>query len=100
MFIAILDFGTAAADRPAALAQLDAERLPVRAMPGCVNFRAFASAERDTDITVLHEWDDEMSFRAYLESEAFTRSGLVLRPLMSVPPISRRFHAELVESIA
>lgn len=45
MFIAILDFSTAEADRPAALAQLGAERFAVRAMPGCVDFRAFASPE-------------------------------------------------------
>ena len=34
MLIAILDFSTAATDRPAALAQLDGERDEVRAMPG------------------------------------------------------------------
>jgi quinol monooxygenase YgiN len=100
MFIAILDFSTAEADRPVALAQLDAERVAVRAMPGCINFRAFASPECETDITVLHEWNDETSFRAYLESEAFARSGVVLRPLMSATPLSRRFRAELVESVA
>ena len=100
MFIAILDFATAAQDRPTALAQLEAERPGVRQMSGCVNFRVFASPERDTDITVLHEWDDESSFGTYLRSEAFTRSGLVLRPLMSEPPVSRRFRAELLETVA
>ena len=100
VFIAILDFSTAEADRPAALAQLGAERFAVRAMPGCVNFRAFASPECETDITVLHEWNDETSFRAYLESEEFKRSGVTLRPLMSETPLSRRFRAELVESVA
>jgi len=100
MFIAIVDFSTAAADRPAAMAQLEGERDVVRAMPGCKGFRVFASPERDTDITVLHEWDDELSFRAYAASEAFNRSGLVLRPLMSAAPTSRRFHAELAETVA
>jgi len=100
MLIAIVDFSTAPADRPAALAQLEAERPLVRAMPGCNDFRVFASPERDTDITVLHEWEDESSFRAYLESEAFSRSGIVLRPLMSGAPTSRRFHAELAETVA
>ncbi|MEN3307782.1 MAG: hypothetical protein V7603_3984, partial [Micromonosporaceae bacterium] len=33
MLIAILDFSTAGADRPAALAQLDGERDQVRGMP-------------------------------------------------------------------
>jgi len=100
MFIAIVDFSTAAADRPAALTQLEGERLIVRAMPGCSDFRVFASSEHDTDITVLHEWDDESSFRAYLDSDAFSRSGLVLRPLMSGTPTSRRFHAEPAETVA
>ena len=100
MFIAIVDFSTAAADRPAALTQLEGERLIVRAMPGCSDFRVFASSEHDTDITVLHEWDDESSFRAYLDSEAFNRSGLVLRPLMVGVPSSRRFRAELAEAVA
>ena len=100
MFIAIVDFSTAAADRPIALAQLEGERGAVRAMPGCSDFRFFASPERDTDVTVLHEWDAESSFRAYLDSEAFNRSGLVLRPLMVGVPSSRRFRAELAEAVA
>lgn len=100
MFIAILDLRTSAHDRPAALAQLDAERHLVRALPGCVDFRVFASSERDTDVTVLHEWEDEASFRAYLDSEPFARSGRIVRPLLTEPPLSRRFRSELVESVA
>jgi quinol monooxygenase YgiN len=100
MFIAILDFHTAAADRPAALAQLDTERDQIRAMPGNLAFRVYADRDDDTAITVVHEWQDEVSFAPYLSSEAFTRSGAVLRPLMTRAPLSRRFHADLLETVA
>ena len=49
---------------------------------------------------MLHEWIDEASFRAYSDSEAMARSGQVLRPMMTAPPVSRRFSAQLIESVA
>ena len=100
MLIAILDFSTAVGDRPAALAQLDGERDQIRIMPGNVAFRVYASRENETRITVIHEWDDEESFAGYLESDSFARSGKVLRPIMAGAPVSRRFHAELLETVA
>ncbi|WP_433041548.1 putative quinol monooxygenase [Dactylosporangium sp. CS-033363] len=100
MFIAILDFQTSPADRPAALAQLEAERDEVRAMPGNVAFRVYASREDDTTVTVVHEWQDRASFAPYLDSDCFARSGQVLRPLMTAAPVSRRFSAELLETVA
>jgi quinol monooxygenase YgiN len=100
VFIAILDFSTAPADRPAALAQLDGERDEVRAMPGNVAFRIYTSREDGTGITVVHEWEDQASFAAYLRSDCFARSGEVLRPIMAGAPVSRRFQAELLESVA
>jgi quinol monooxygenase YgiN len=99
-FIAILDFSTAAADRPMALAQLEREQPTVSAMPGCVAFRVFGGRENDTGITVLHEWIDQASFVEYLASEAFARSGEILRPIMTGTPTSRRFRVELVETVA
>lgn len=98
-FIAILDLSLAAADRPAAIRQLESERPRVRSMPGSVAFRVYPSIENDTDIAVLHEWLDEASFRGYLDSDVFERSSAVLRPLATAPPVSRRFHVELIESI-
>jgi quinol monooxygenase YgiN len=98
--IAIVDFSTSSADRPTALAQLEREQPVVRSMPGCVGFRVFPSADADTDITVVHEWTDEAAFADYVASEAFARSGAVLRPLMTSPPSSRRFRAELLETVA
>lgn len=99
MFIAILDFSTAASDRPAALARLDRERDQVRAMPGNRAFRVYVSREDETQVTVIHEWEDEASFAGYLGSDSFARSGEVIRPLMSGTPVSRRFHAELLETV-
>jgi quinol monooxygenase YgiN len=99
-FIAILDFSTASADRPMAIAQLEREQPTVSAMPGCVAFRVFSGREDDTGITVVHEWIDQASFAEYLASEAFARSGAVLRPMMTGAPTSRRFRVELVETVA
>ncbi|MFY1668407.1 putative quinol monooxygenase [Plantactinospora sp. WMMB334] len=99
MFIAILDFRTAAADRPAALAHLDGERNRVRAMPGNLAFRVYAAREDDTAVAVVHEWDDEASFAGYLRSDSFARLGEVIRPLMIGAPVSRRFRADLLETV-
>jgi quinol monooxygenase YgiN len=100
MFLAIVDVHVDPADRPAAIAQLEGEQPDVRAMPGCIDFRVLVPAGNGTDVTVLHEWSDEDAFRAYLDSDAFQRSGAVLRPMMSAAPASRRFRAELVETVA
>jgi quinol monooxygenase YgiN len=100
MLIAILDLTTAATDRPAALAQLDGERDTVRALPGNIAFRVYASRQDQTQVTVVHEWQNEASFVGYLESDSFARSGEVLRPIMTGAPVSRRFRAELLDSVA
>jgi quinol monooxygenase YgiN len=97
--IAIVEFSTSDADRDVAVAQLEGEQPIVRTMPGCIGFRVFPSPERNTDITVLHEWVDQAAFDAYLASEAFARSGEVLRPMMTAPPSSRRYRAELIETV-
>jgi quinol monooxygenase YgiN len=99
MFIAVLDVHTTAADRAAALAQFDAEREQIRAMPGNLDFRVYAARDHDGAVAVIHEWADQPSFAAYLASDSFARSSEVIRPLMSQPPVSRRFQASLVETI-
>lgn len=99
MLIAVLDLHTSATDRSAALAQLDAERAEVRAMPGNLDFRVYAARDNEEDVAVIHEWADEPSFAAYLASDSFARSGAVLRPLMSASPVSRRFQASLLETV-
>ena len=99
MLIAILDLHTTPADRPVALAQLEGERDEIRAMPGNLDFRVYAARDDDASVAVVHEWADEPSFADYLSSAAFARSGAVLRPLMTSPPVSRRFQAALLETV-
>ena len=100
MFIAILDLRTAATDRPDVLAQLDEERDRVRAMPGNIAYRVYAGREDDTAVAVVHECDDEASFAGYLQSDSFAQSGTKIRPLMIGAPVSRRFSADLLETVA
>jgi quinol monooxygenase YgiN len=99
MLIAILDLRTTPADRPAALAQLDSEKDEIRAMPGNLDFRVYATRHDEEAVVVIHEWVDEPSFAGYLSSDAFARSGAVLRPLVTAPPVSRRFQAALLETV-
>ena len=99
MLIAVLDLHTTTADRAAALAQLDGERDEIRAMPGNLDFRVYADRGDDGAVVFIHEWADESSFAGYLASDAFARSGAVLRPLVTAPPVSRRFRATLLERV-
>lgn len=98
-FIALLDLSTSTGDRATALAQLDRERPVVEAMAGCLGFRPFASRDDDVGITLVHEWVDQSSFDDYLASDAFARSGKILRPLLAAPPTSRRFLVESIETV-
>lgn len=98
MLIAILDLRTAPADRPAVLAQLRSEHGEIRAMPGNLDFRVYA-ADDEAAVAVIHEWADQDAFAAYLASDAFARSGAAIRPLVTSPPVSRRFVADLVETV-
>jgi quinol monooxygenase YgiN len=99
MLIAVLDLRTSAADRAVALAQLDSERDEIRAMRGNLDFRVYAARDNQEAVTVIHEWADDASFAAYLSSDAFARSGAVLRPMVTEPPVSRRFRAALLETV-
>jgi quinol monooxygenase YgiN len=99
VLIAIVDFSTAAADRPTALALLDGECGRVRALSGNLAFRVYASREDDTGVRVMHEWEDMASLDGYLRSAVFAGFGEVLRPMMSGTPVSRRFRAELLETV-
>jgi quinol monooxygenase YgiN len=99
VFIAVLDLCTTSADRADALAQLDSEREEIRAMPGNLDFRIYAARDDAGAVAVIHEWVDETSFAGYLSSEPFARSGEVLRPMLTKPPVSRRFVADLVETV-
>ena len=99
MLIAVLDLYTNPSDRALVLTQLDGERDEIRAMSGNLDFRVYAARDDQRAVTVLHEWADESSFAAYLASEAFARSGAVIRPMLSRPSVSRRFRAALLETV-
>ena len=99
MIIAVLHLRPTKADRPVALAQLDGEKDEIRAMPGNLDFRVYAARDDEEAVAVIHEWADESSFAGYLSSDAFARSGALLRPLVTSPPVSRRFRAALLETV-
>lgn len=97
MLLAIIDFDTTPADHATALEQLSSEAPAVRAIDG--NQRFTVHSDGSTTVTVIHEWDTRASFDAYLASDAFARFGDKVLPLMTSPPISRRFEAELLEAV-
>lgn len=99
MIVAHVHFSVVANDRQAALDALLAEIASVRAMQGCLAFMPFADPVDDTRLGVLHEWETEADFAVYGSSDAFKTLGQVLRPMMTAPPVSRRFDAELLEAV-
>ena len=99
MLIAHVVFAVAESQRPEALATLVAESKIVRAMPGCIAFTPFADPTDPQKVGIVHEWETEAQFRAYTQSPGFAASGQMLRPMMVDKPLSRRFEAELIESI-
>lgn len=96
MIVAHVHFSVAASRRQAALDALLAEVELVRTMKGCLAFTPFADPTDNTRLGVLHEWAAGEDFAAYIASDAFTTLGQVLRPMMTAPPISRRFDATLL----
>ena len=99
MLIAHVTFAVAAAERQSALATLVTEAETVRAMPGCLTFTPFADPIDPQKLRIVHEWETVEQFRAYAQSPGFAATGQVLRPMMVDKPVSRRFEAELIESI-
>jgi quinol monooxygenase YgiN len=99
MLIAHVTFAVDQHQRQAALATLVAEAGSVRAMPGCIAFTPFADPIDPQKVGIVHEWETLDQFRAYAQSPGFAATGQVLRPMMVDKPLSRRFEAELIESI-
>ena len=97
MFVAHVTFSVAEQDRPGVLDVLLEEADAVRAMEGCVVFLPFLDPTRTDGVGVLHEWESPEHFAGYLASPQFSGSGGIIRPLMTAPPVSRRFHATPVE---
>ena len=100
MFIAIVEFEVAKENRESAISQLLAEVPTVRAMDGNIGFSAYADPSNKTSVVILHRWKSQTDFHSYAASEAFTRSGKILHPLMTAPPQSNRYDAKLIETVA
>ncbi len=98
MLIALLDFTVEENNHASALSILSTAAATVVQMTGNIAFRPLADPD-GISITLLHEWENRESFEAYLASGSFATLGLKLRPMMTRPPVSRRFDAELIESV-
>ena len=100
MLIATVDLTVAPEHRDSVVARLLQDSPSIRAMDGNLAFNAYADPVDDKAVRIWHEWRDVEHFRVYTASEVFRQLGLVLRPLMVAPPISRRMMAEVLESVA
>jgi len=99
MLIAHLTFSVEPQNRDAALSELIAQTEQVRAMHGCVAFVPFADPNSDSNLGITHEWETEADFTAYCGSSCFAKLGVSLRPLLTKPPVSKRFDATLLETV-
>lgn len=99
MFIAHLRFPIAPESRQAVVDAFMADIESVRAMKGCLAFHPFLDPADDAMFGVVHEWESEPDFNAYIASEAFRGFGANVRPLMTGKPVSRRFQAQLLEVV-
>lgn len=96
MRLAHLTFAVRPEAQQEALGVLLEEVSAVRNMEGCVAFIPFIDPTTTGGVGVLHEWETEGDFAAYLASPTFAAAGERLRPLMTGEPDSRRFDAELI----
>ena len=99
MFIAIVEFEVAKENRSLAISQLSAEVPGVRAMSGNIGFCTYADPSNETSVIILHRWKSQADFQSYTASDAFARSGKILRPLMTASPQSNRYDATLIETV-
>ena len=100
MFIAHVHFVVAPNDRQAALDTLIAEAPSVRAMSGCRTFLPFLDGTDPCRLGVFHEWETQEEFAVYAASPGFAAASRVLRPMMTEAPVSRRFQADLLATVA
>jgi heme-degrading monooxygenase HmoA len=63
-------------------------------------FLPFLDGADPCRLGVLHEWETQDDFAAYAASAGFAAAGRVLRPMMTEAPVSRRFEADLVATMA
>lgn len=100
MFIAHVQFAVTPKDRQKALDTLLAEAPTVRGQTGCHLFLPFADPADATGVGLIQEWATAEDFARYTGTAGFAEVGQVLRPMMTAAPVSRRFSAELLESVA
>ncbi|MHA7970375.1 putative quinol monooxygenase [Rhizobium sp. CAU 1783] len=99
MLVVHVRFRVAEHDRQRALDALMANAPATRAMKGCLAFVPFLDPTDGRGIGVLHEWQTGEDFAAYAASPGFAETSAILRPLMTEPPLSRRFDARLIETL-
>ncbi|MGR9281387.1 putative quinol monooxygenase [Rhizobium johnstonii] len=99
MLIATVDFTVDPENRDEVVARLLQDKEAIRAMEGNLAFSPYVDPVNDKAVRVWHEWHHIEHFRAYTASEMFKQLGLVLRPLMKAPPVSRRMMSELLETV-
>lgn len=99
MLVAHVRFRVAEHDRQKALDALTANAQRIRSMKGCLAFVPFLDPSDGQGVGVLHEWRTGQDFAAYAASAGFAETSAILRPLMTEPPISRRFDARLIETL-
>jgi quinol monooxygenase YgiN len=91
MFVALVDFTVAPAQRDTALEVLLKQVENVTDMEGCQTFRPYCDPGNNVHVGVIHEWQDEACFDRYLKSDGFASLGVELRPMMTSVPSSRRY---------
>lgn len=99
MLIAHVIFTVAPENRSKTVERLTRDIEEITAMPGCMAFVPFADPTGPDRVGVMHEWETAEAFKAYISSESFKAFGSDIRPLMTAPPISRRYEASLIESV-
>jgi quinol monooxygenase YgiN len=99
MLVAFVKITVAESDRQTALSVLLAEIPIVQAMTGCLTFRVLLDPVDSETLLVLHEWEHQDNFNAYLSSPGFAKVNSILGPMFTEPAISRRFDARLIQQL-
>ena len=99
MRIAHVTFTVAPDNQARALDALLAEVPAVRRMKGCLAFIPFADPTVAGGLGIVHEWESDDAFAAYIGSPGFATVNQILRPLMTGTPVSRRFDVNMLDTV-
>ncbi len=72
----------------APMAMLLNEATAVRGMTGCRGYDLYSGMDDGRKIVVIQRWTSMEAFDTYRQSEAFSRLGRGLRPMMIAPPVT------------